>query len=552
MFRIIMSWAGRLVAASSLLFSLNIFAQTNVALNKPTSASSAIQPTSAAVDGNGNTRWESTQGINTAWLQIDLGGLYSLISSAIDWEAANAANYELQGSTDNASWTTLVSRSGGTFGNRTDTLSFSGNYRYLRINCLSRSAGNNWGYSIWEWRVFGSPVASSTSSKTSSTSSTSSSSSSSAVTNLALNGVTAASTAIGASALAVDGNMSTRWESAHGVDPSWISVDLGSEKSLSSVVIYWEAANAATYEVQGSNNNSTWSTLASRSSGAFGNRTDTVSVSGSYRYIRIYGTSRSAGNYWGYSIYELQVFGSGGAISSSSVSSTASSSSSDRNLYNAPRATTAPVIDGVMDPIWNSAPWAPIDDFWLGSQRPTAQDFSGRYKVMWDQNNLYLLFDITDDVLYDATANPLERYWDDDSVEIFIDDNKNGGNHQYNTSAWAYHVSTLGDVVDFTNSTAVKLLNSHITVKRVSNGSKHLWEMSMRVYGENYTDAGPNTPVPLFLNKLMGFSVCYNDNDASANRESMVGSVDTQGHKNDMGYIDASVFGSLRLVETAP
>jgi hypothetical protein len=73
----------------------------------------------------------------------------------------------------------------------------------------------------------------------------------------------------------------------------------------------------------------------------------------------------------------------------------------------------------------------------------------------------------------------------------------------------------------------------------------------MRVYGENYTDAGPNTPVPLFLNKLMGFSACYNDNDASANRESMVGSVDTQGHKDDMGYIDASVFGSLRLVETA-
>jgi hypothetical protein len=549
MFRTTMSWAGRLFAASSLLFSLHVFAQTNLALNKPTSASSAIQPTSAAVDGNGSTRWESTHGVNTAWLQVDLGGLYSLTSSAIDWEAANAASYELQGSTDNANWTTLVSRSGGTFGNRTDTLSFSGNYRYLRINCLSRSAGNNWGYSIWEWRVFGNPVVSS-SSKTSS--STSTSSSSNAVSNLALNAITAASTAIGGSALAVDGNMGTRWESAHGIDPAWISVDLGGEKSLNSVVIYWEAANAATYEVQGSNNNSSWITLASRSGGTFGNRTDTVSITGNYRYVRIYGTSRSAGNYWGYSIYELQVFGTGGGISSSSSSSkSSSSSSSDRNHYNAPRATSAPVIDGVIDSIWNGAPWAPIDVFWLGSQRPVAQDFSGRYKAMWDQNNLYLLFDITDDVLYDATANPLERYWDDDSVEIFIDENKNGGNHRYNTSAWAYHVGIFGDVVDFTNSTSVKLLNSHITVRRVSSGSKHLWEMSMRVYGENYTDAGPNTPVPLFLNKLMGFSACYNDNDASANRESMVGSVDTQGHKDDMGYIDASVFGSLRLVETA-
>jgi hypothetical protein len=399
MFRIILLCAGRFIAVCSLLFSLDVFAQTNIALNKSTSASSAIQPTSAAVDGNGSTRWESTQGLNTAWLQVDLGGLYSLTSSAIDWEAANPASYELLGSTDNVNWTTLVSRSGGTFGNRTDTLSFGGNYRYLRINCLSRSAGNSWGYSIWEWRVFGSPVATSSSSKTSS-SSASVASSSAAATNLALNAITAASTAIGGSALAVDGNMGTRWESAHGVDPAWISVDLGSEKSLSSVVIYWEAANAATYEVQGANNNSNWTTLASRSGGTFGNRTDTVSISGSYRYIRIYGTSRSAGNYWGYSIYELQVFGSGGANSSATRSSIASSSSSDRNLYNAPRATTAPVIDGVMDPIWNNAPWAPIDVFWLGSQRPSAQDFSGRYKVMWDQNNLYLLFDITDDVLF--------------------------------------------------------------------------------------------------------------------------------------------------------
>ena len=58
-----------------------------------------------------------------------------------------------------------------------------------------------------------------------------------------------------------------------------------------------------------------------------------------------------------------------------------------------------------------------------------------------------------------------------------------------------------------------------------------------------------NVPLVLTLNKLMGFSVCYNDNDANANRESMIGSVDTQGHKDDQGYINASVFGSMRLVE---
>jgi hypothetical protein len=236
-------------------------------------------------------------------------------------------------------------------------------------------------------------------------------------------------------------------------------------------------------------------------------------------------------------------------ISSSANSS--SSISSDRNRYDAPKTTSAPVIDGVTDAAWDRAAWAPVDVFWLGSQRPGAQDFTGRYKAMWDAGNLYLLFDITDDVLLDATANPLERYWDDDSVEIFIDENKSGGNHQYNTSAWAYHIGTLGDSVDFTNSASAKLLNSHITVRRISLGARHMWEMSMRVYAENYNDNTINTPVALFAGKLMGFTAAYNDNDASSQRESMMGSVDTQGHKDNLGYIDASVFGSMRLIDSS-
>lgn len=557
---------------------------TNVALNKATYTSTAMGAGSLAVDGNFSTRWESAHGIDPSWITVDLGSQKNLQSAVIYWEAANAATYEIQGSNDNSNWSTLASRSGGTFGNRTDTISISGNYRYVRMYGTSRSQGNSWGYSIYEFQVFavgGAPVSSASSSSLSSSilssassskssassvvvssssssrvSSASSQSSVPVVTNLALYAVTSTGPAITSSSLAVDGNMSTRWESTHGVDPAWLVVDLGGQKNLQSAVIYWEAANAATYEIQGSNDNFNWVTLASRAGGTFGNRTDTISLSGNYRYVRMYGTSRSQGNSWGYSIYEFEIYGTGGTPVSSSSSSrsssvASSSSSSDRNLYNAPRATTAPIIDGVMDAVWNNAPWAPIDVFWLGSQVPNAQDFSGRYKVMWDQNQLYLLFDITDDVIFDATANPLDRYWDDDSVEIFIDENKNGGNHQYNTSAWAYHIGSLGDVVDYTNSTSPKLLNNHFTLKRVSNGNKHLWEMSMRVYGENYNDAGSNTPVTLYLNKLLGFSACYNDNDASAYRESMVGSVDTAGHRNNMGYIDASVFGSLRLVETA-
>ena len=140
---------------------------------------------------------------------------------------------------------------------------------------------------------------------------------------LALNKTATASTAALPASNAVDGNGTTRWGSTVGIDPSWITVDLGSNQTLASVVIDWEAANAANYQVQGSTNNSTWATLATRTGGAFGNRTDTVAVSGSYRYVRIYGTARSPGNSWGYSIWSLKVYGAA-ASSSSAASSTPS------------------------------------------------------------------------------------------------------------------------------------------------------------------------------------------------------------------------------------
>lgn len=139
-----------------LLSSYQLHAQTNLAQGKPISASSGNPSAFRAVDGNAGTRWESAHTVTTAWLQVDLGTNYVLTGTTINWEAANAANYEVQGSSNGSDWTTLASRTGGTYGTRTDTVSLSGSYRYLRIDATQKSVGNNWGYSIWEWKVNGS------------------------------------------------------------------------------------------------------------------------------------------------------------------------------------------------------------------------------------------------------------------------------------------------------------------------------------------------------------------------------------------------------------
>lgn len=107
---------------------------------------------------------------------------------------------------------------------------------------------------------------------------------------------------------ALDGNGTTRWgtDGFQG-DPQWITLDLSSPFALTEIIIDWEAANAATYEVQGSNDNSSWITITSESGGTFGNRTDTVALSGTYQYVRMYGLTRTS--VYGYSIWEMQVYG---------------------------------------------------------------------------------------------------------------------------------------------------------------------------------------------------------------------------------------------------
>ena len=256
---------------------------------------------------------------------------------------------------------------------------------------------------------------------------------------------------------------------------------------------------------------------------------------------------------------------SSSSLASSAVSSSSEASSSapivQSNHYNAPRALFAPMIDGVEEVEWDVARWQKIDVRWLGAQReyPSAEDYSGRYKAMWDSRYLYLLVDITDDVIFDHDRNPLSQQLHiDDTVELFIDEDNSGGNHWNNNAAnaWAYHVSIYKEVVDFGLSGQPVLLNDHIQTAINTQGTRHLWEMRVSLYGDqyNFAQGANNTPVTLFAGKTLGFSACYIDNDNSIpesgyERESMMGSVDSQGHLNDEGYINADAFGTMTLVE---
>ena len=106
---------------------------------------------------------------------------------------------------------------------------------------------------------------------------------------------------------AVDGNTGTRWSSAFS-DPQWLRVDLGATATIRSVTLNWEAAYGRAFQIQTSANGSTWTTIYSTTTGTGG--VQNLTVSGSGRYVRMYGTVR--GTPYGYSLWEFQVFGTGG------------------------------------------------------------------------------------------------------------------------------------------------------------------------------------------------------------------------------------------------
>ena len=114
-------------------------------------------------------------------------------------------------------------------------------------------------------------------------------------------------------AMAVDGDPSTRWATGaylperHGpTDENWICVDLGVVYDLSRVVLNWEAAYATSYDIQVSNDYTTFTTIYSGSADKAS--VQSIEVSGSGRYIRMYANSVFRADY-GTSLYEFEVYG---------------------------------------------------------------------------------------------------------------------------------------------------------------------------------------------------------------------------------------------------
>lgn len=214
--------------------------------------------------------------------------------------------------------------------------------------------------------------------------------------------------------------------------------------------------------------------------------------------------------------------------------------------------TAEPVtIDGSdSETCWSTGAWHAIDQVWMPWGAAMNQgDFEGRFKVTWDSAYLYVLVEIVDDSLSDDYTNPLSNWWNDDCLEIFIDEDRSMGDHERTCNAFAYHVSLFYDAIDLDATGNGINYKDHIDVVMDTIGEdRYLWEMAIKIYNETYDHSNPDASREyLYRNKKMGLAVAYCDNDETTTRENFIGSMYmTQANNNEM-YKNADYFGLMIL-----
>jgi len=198
-------------------------------------------------------------------------------------------------------------------------------------------------------------------------------------------------------------------------------------------------------------------------------------------------------------------------------------------------------INGFEDDIsWKNATWEPIPYNWLGDKTDSS-DFTGKYKLLWDEKYLYVLAKIVDDNLLDTHFDDFDSYKDDDGLVIYIDEDASGGDHQYNHQAFAYHLNFNSKTVDLGTDSLPHYYEHCFTSIRQDNDTL-MYEVVIRLFDKTYQNDTLSKQVNLFDGKKIGFAIAYNDNDVSDNRENLFGSVDIEGDDKEIAEVNSDVF----------
>lgn len=361
---------------------------------------SATYSADKAVDGDAASRWAQGSGLpDPSWLKVDLGDSYQLsrVETSAYLPSGLGLKYKIEYSTDNSTWSMYADKTAAFSVPGTDTNAGSVVARYVRIT-LTGTQGQ--GGSLYEFKVYGTPLPPLSQGKPATASSTYS--------------------ATYSADKAVDGDMASRWAQGSGLpDPSWLKVDLGASYQLSRVetAAYLPSGLGLKYKIEHSTDDSTWSIYADKTAAYSVPGTDTNAGNVVARYVRITLTATQG---QGGSLYEFKVYGSPAAPQPSLLSQgkVATASSTYSAAYSAGKA-----VDGDGASRWAQGAGLP-DPAWL------QVDLGAAYQISRTESsaNLWLGLGVKYKIEYSTDGSTWSMYADKTGAYSVPGTDTNAGN----------------------------------------------------------------------------------------------------------------------------
>ncbi len=179
-------------------------------------------------------------------------------------------------------------------------------------------------------------------------------------------------------------------------------------------------------------------------------------------------------------------------------------------LYEIPKTTIAPVIDGKQDVVWKTFDWNFQTSYRNGNSEPESwADLFGASKLMWDDENLYGLFYTQDDIIVDVHQNSWER----DAVEVYTDANNSKGESYDNVDD--IHLAFRHEFID---NEAANLSNINAAGLQKTDGIEFKIvddTTSMGGYWLEFKIPLENLLIPAVPGTLIGLEWQQNDNDGT-------------------------------------
>jgi hypothetical protein len=190
------------------------------------------------------------------------------------------------------------------------------------------------------------------------------------------------------------------------------------------------------------------------------------------------------------------------------------------------KASGTVVIDGKAEALWSQAREYKIGNV-IYSPPSNDEDFSASYKALFDDKNLYVLVNVTDDSLNNDSSD----FWLDDSVEVFVDaDNSKSGN--YGDNDYQFHFGWAESNPSMGESHHNQIRGVEFAVGRADAGYQVEIKFPWATLG-----------VEPSVGKKIGLDVHVNDDDDGGDRDTKL----TWRGKEDNAWQNPGAFGTAEL-----